>query len=301
MTDINKSAIRSDYSVLNTLPFFRPSPEALVRQLKDLPGAPKVLHKLQKLAASKTSTIGDVVELIVLEPGLSARVVRMSNSTHFGGSGRVSDVMEAIQRVGLTGVQELVTFAIASQLIGKPLTTYHLDAETIWFRSVACALAAASLAEASDIDRGEAYTAGLMHGIGLMVIDRFFAEMKSSKTIVSSEYPVDFAPGEREYFGYSHAEAGAALLELWGFAPCIVAAVKHQIVPEEAKEHRQLAMILATARWARSLFCVPEENIPKIPEQRWLDEAGIKISDFGPWLDSVRRGYNMARTELRLQ
>jgi hypothetical protein len=46
---------------------------------------------------------------------------------------------------------------------------------------------------------------------------------------------------------------------------------------------------------------VPEEKIPKIPEQRWLDEAGIRIADFGPWLDEVRRGYNLARTELRLK
>ncbi len=287
--------------MLSTLPFFRPTPEALVRQLNDLPGAPKILHKLQKLAASQDSTIGQVVDLIVLEPGLSARVVRMSNSTHFGGQGRVSDIMEAIQRVGLNGVQELVTFAVASHLIGKPLAAYGLDAETIWFRSVACGLAASALAEAGNADKNEAYTAGLMHGIGLMVIDRYLVQAKSSRVFVSSEYPVDFAPAERDFLGYSHAEAGAALLDLWGFSPSVVEAVRCQIEPEASKDHRQLSMILATARWARSLFCVPEEKIPKIPEQRWLDEAGIRIADFGPWLDEVRRGYNLARTELRLK
>jgi len=283
------------------LSLFRPNPEALVRQIQDLPGAPKVLHQLQKLAASPDSTLGEVVELIVLEPGLAARVVRMSNSTQFGGEGRVNDLMEAIQRVGLGGVQELVTYALASQLIGHPLKAYGLDAEAIWFRSVACALAAGSLAEASNADRAEAYTAGLLHGIGLMVIDRYVAQCKSNHHFTSSQYPVDFAPAEFNYLGYSHAEAGAALLDLWGFSAPIVEAVRFQIRPEAAGEHRQLAMILATARWARSLFCVPEEKIPELPEKQWLEEACIEIEDFGAWLDAVRRGYNTARHELKLK
>lgn len=287
--------------MLLSIPYFRPDPASLVRHVKDLPEAPKVLRKLKQLASSADATIGEVADLIVLEPGLAARVVRMSNSTQFGGGGRVSDVMEAIQRVGLAGVQELVTYALASQLIGVSLNAYGLDAESIWFRAVACGLAAGHLAEAASYDREEAYTAGLLHGIGLMVIDRFLVQENVTKQFPSSEYPVDFAPAERAYLGYSHAEAGAALLALWGFSEAISEAVRFQIEPEKAGTHRQLAMILATARWARSLFCVPEEKIPKIPEAYWLEEAHIQIGDFGPWLDEVRRGYNLAKMELRLK
>lgn len=288
--------------MLSTLPFLRPGPEGLVRHVNDLPAAPKVLHKLQAVAKSQVSTIGDVVNLIVLEPGLAARVVRMSNSTKFGGAGRVSDVMEAIQRVGLAGVQELVTYAIVSQLVGKPLATYGLSAEDMWFRSIACALAASDLADVSNsIERDEAYTAGLMHGIGLMVIDRFFVQEKASHVFASSQYPVDFAPAETSFFGYSHADAGAALLDLWGFSEGIVEAVRYQITPEKSQKYRHLTYMLATARWARSLFCVPEEKIPRIPNPEWLEEAGIRIGDFGVWLDEVRRGYNLAKLELSLR
>jgi HD-like signal output (HDOD) protein len=283
-----------------SLPFFKPTPEALVKRLHDLPPPPKILHSLQRLIAREETTIGTIAGVIKLEPGLSARVVRMANSAHFGGRTQVESIMEAVQRVGLVGVQELVTFAVASQLVGRPLAAYGLDAQSLWFRALACALASAGLAEMSNVDRSDAYTAGLMHGLGLMVIDRHISQQRNDHVFASAGYPLDFAPAERDRLGFSHAEAGAALLELWGFSEPVAAAVRFQLEPENAGPHRQLAMVLATARWARSLFCVPDEKIPELPATHWLEEAGIQISDFGDWLRLLRVRYTLACEELRL-
>jgi HD-like signal output (HDOD) protein len=289
--------------VLLSFPFFRaaPTPELLVRRLDDLPPAPKVLHTLQRLIAQPDTTIEKIADVVKLEPGLSARVVRMANSAHFGRGAHVETIVEAIQRVGIVGVQELVTFAVASQLVGRPLAAYGLDAQSLWFRAVACAIAAASLADHGNVERSDAYTAGLMHGLGLLVIDRYAAAEKRRRVFPSSGYPLDFAPAERDWLAFSHADAGAALLELWGFSEAVTAAVRHQLEPEASPpEHRPLSMILATARWARSLFCVPEERLPELPSPLWLDEAGVEIGDFGWWLSQVRIRYQIACDELRL-
>ena len=109
--------------MLASLSFFKTTPESLVKRLKDLPPAPKILQTLQRLVADGSVTLEKIAGVINLEPGLSARVVQMANGTQFGGHTPVESIMEAIQRVGLKGVQELVTFAVASQLIGRPLTT----------------------------------------------------------------------------------------------------------------------------------------------------------------------------------
>jgi len=286
--------------VLSSLPFFKPTPESLVKRLQDLPPPPKILHTLRRLVECDSTTIEQISEIIKLEPGLSARVVRMANSTHFGGRTSVESVMEAIQRVGLVGVQELVTFAVASQLVGRPLAAYDMSAQNLWLRAVACALAAAGLAERSDVDRGDAYTAGLMHGLGLLVIDRHVMQQRTRRVFVSAGYPLDFAPAEREWLGFSHAEAGAALLKMWGFSEAVTTAVRYQLEPEAAGPHRKLSMILATARWARSLFCVSDEMIPDLPAAHWLEESGVQISDFGDWLRLMRVRYTIACAELRL-
>ncbi|MEO5960794.1 MAG: HDOD domain-containing protein, partial [Opitutaceae bacterium] len=116
-----------------SLPFFKPTPETLVKRAQDLPPAPKVLHTLRGLIAKESTTIDTIAEVVSLEPGLSARIVRMANSTQFGRGVKIDSIMEAIQRVGLVGVQELVTYAVASQLVGQPLKSYGLDAQSLWF------------------------------------------------------------------------------------------------------------------------------------------------------------------------
>ena len=243
----------------------------------------------------------DIAEIIRLEPGLSARVVKMSKSVHFSRGAQIDTILEAIQRVGLKGVHELVTFAVASQLIGRPLLSYQLKAQDVWYRAVACAIAASSLAENSNFDRSDAYTAGLMHGLGLIVIDRYAARDSKQRILPSSGYPVDYSPAERDWLGFTHADAGAALLELWGFSESVSCAARFQLNPELApEEHRRLCMLLATARWARSVFCVPEEAIPDLPPALWMAEAGVEISDFGWWLSQVRIRYRIACDELRL-
>lgn len=280
-----------------------PTPAGLVAQLQDLPPAPRVLHTLQRLIATPDTTIERLAGVVTLEPGLSARVVRMANSAHFRRGERIETIDEAIQRIGIDGVHELVTYAVASQLVGQPLATYRLDAQSLWSRAVACAIAAATLAEHAGMDRSDAYTVGLMHGLGLVAIDRHAAQSEDggSRRLASAGYPEDFAPAERAWLGFSHAEVGAALLELWGFPNWVVMPVHFQLRPDQAPaEHRPLSMMLATARWARTLLCVPDEIIPELPSPLWLEEAGLKIDDFDWWLSEVRRRFELACTELGL-
>jgi len=266
-----------------SLPFLKPSAESLVRQLKDLPPAPKVLLTLRRQLAQHETSIEAIAEVVNLEPGLSARVVKMANSAHFGGQTKVDSVKEGIQRVGLKGVQELVTYAVASQLVGQPLNAYGMSAQRLWLRAVACAMAAGALAERAKVDREDAYTAGLLHGLGLLVIDRHAAKQRRARKFASAGYPLDFAPAERDWLGFSHAEA-----------------VRYQLEPELAPVHRKLAMILATARWARSLFCVAAEKIPELPSPQWLEEAGVDIPDFNDWLRLTRLRFTLACEEMRL-
>lgn len=277
------------------------TPEMLVTQLKGLPSSGKILPTLQTLVESDDVMLDRIAEVIQLEPGLATNVVRMSNSSLFGGGSQVSSITEAIQRVGLKGVQELVASAVGSQLTSQALKTYQLSSEQQWMRAVTCALAASSLAERKGSDQMEAYTAGLLHGIGLVALDHFAVQSKLTGGLESSGYPYDFAPAERVWLGFSHAEVGAALLKNWGFSEAVTTAVQFQLQPELGGEHRSLCMLLATARWARTLFCVPEEVLPELPLQQWLDETGIQVSDFNPWLNRLRERCSEAVDGLRLR
>lgn len=278
-----------------------PPPEILVRELDDLPPAPRVLQSLQKMIMDPDAMLVDMGDMVALEPGLSARVVRIANSAVFRRGSKVDNILEAIQRVGLSGIHELVTFAVGSQMVGRPLATYRLDAQSLWARAVTCAFAAASLGEKSDVDRVSAYSAGLMHGLGLVVIDRYAVRQRPAPMLATASYPLDTAEAERAWLGYSHAEAGAALLELWGFSAEVCDAVRFQLEPEKCPEaNRVLCMTVAVARWARSLLCMPSDTIPDQPPSAWLAITGMKASDISEWLKDLRKQSQLACSELKL-
>ena len=112
----------------------------------------------------------------------------MPTGGKFGRGVKATGIIEAIQRLGLAGLHEWVTYAFASRLIGEPLQSYGLDAQSLWSRSVAGAIAASSIAERGDVDRGDAYTAGLMHAIGLRVIAWQVAQQNTARRFASAGY-----------------------------------------------------------------------------------------------------------------
>jgi HD-like signal output (HDOD) protein len=283
-----------------TQPILSETPASLVAQTKDLPPAPTVLLSIRKLLADPNSTVESIAKVISMDSAISGQVIRMANSTHFGGSTRVSSIGEAAQRTGLKGILEIVTYAAASQLVGRSLTAYKMDSHSQWQRSIACAIAAASLADLTEVDRDDAYTAGLMHGIGLVVLNLHASNPQRGWTFASAGYPLDSTPAEKERLGFAYPEVGSALLDLWGFPTSISEAVAHQMDPLSAPEHRKLSTVLAISRWARSLFCAAEEILPLPPENEWLEQLGIERSDLGAWLRVTRLRYSIAASELKL-
>lgn len=140
-----------------------------------------------------------------------------------------------------------------------------------------------------------------MHGLGLVVIDRYAVRQRPAPMLAMASYPLDTAEAERAWLGYSHAEAGAALLELWGFSAEVCDAVRFQLEPEKCPEaNRVLCMTVAVARWARSLLCMPSDTIPDQPPSAWLAITGMKASDISEWLKDLRKQSQLACSELKL-
>ncbi|MDP2136399.1 MAG: HDOD domain-containing protein, partial [Candidatus Didemnitutus sp.] len=126
---------------------------------------------MKKLLCDGNSAIPEVVALVRLDPGISARVLQVGNSAYYSQGLRCYTVEEAVARVGYDRIYELVANAVASQVLVRPLACYAIEADELWESSIACAVAAEFLAEHLKFERDIAYTVGLLHGVGLVVID----------------------------------------------------------------------------------------------------------------------------------
>lgn len=286
------------HSPYSRSPFGTPlTPDEVVRQLQHLPSAPKVLPRLKQLLVDANSSIRDVVDMIRLDPGIAARVLQMGNSAYFSQGLRCYTVEEAVNRVGYDQVYELVANAVASHVLVRPLAVYGLEADQLWERSVACALAAELLAERIEVDRDIAYTVGLLHGVGMVAIDEWAFRQHPELRFAPATLPLETCEAERATLGFHNAEVGAALLRFWEFPAVMSEPVRWQYMPRSTAAHFKTASIVAVAKWLRSTVCHP--SIPlRLPDPLALQALKLRAVELDGLAGLVRARLSQVSTLL---
>ncbi len=227
----------------------------IVRDLHQIPSAPKVLPRLARLLDDGNSSLDDIVWLIRLDPGIAARVLQMANSVFFSKGSRVYSVDEAVARVGYDSVYEVVSYAVASHVLIRPLIVYGIEADEAWKQAVACAIAAETIAAYVGEDRNVAYTVGLLHSVGMVAINEWAMQHQPVLVFTNKGLPSEYVESERSLIGFTQAEAGAELLEYWDFPQTMCNPVRWQYTPHCSVGHVRMSALLHAAKWIRTMVC----------------------------------------------
>ncbi|MFT3783746.1 MAG: HDOD domain-containing protein [Nibricoccus sp.] len=220
--------------------------EHILRLAQKLPTAPQIFAKLCVLLDDLNSDPGRVVELIGVDTGLTARVLRLSNSVFFRGSLSVESLDEAINRVGFREVHKIVGIAMTEQAFKDGLPAYHLNAKEIFENSVATALAMELIAGQAGEDEHEAYTVGLLRQIGKLVLGRI---LEKERPGTMSPMAGDIAAWETAEFGVTSHEVTAQVLESWKLPASVFMGIRHHHAPEVFAKEGPLGAILHLACW----------------------------------------------------
>ena len=217
----------------------------LLEIVRELPPSARILPRLQNLLKSEHGDTADIVELLKVDAALTAQVLRFSNSAYFSVGQPCDSVDQAVQRLGFNTVYQLVATAASHTLLNPPLQLYHLRKGELMIRSLALAVFCEELNKELRVqDRTEAlYTAGLLHGIGKVAINQAFQSKGFEIYDLDDDKPMNSAL-EMRIVGFTHSEAGFALLEHWRFSSVISELIRYQNTPEKAPVVPELARIL---------------------------------------------------------
>lgn len=260
------------------------TPEDIVRALRHLPSAPKVLPRLKLLLRDGNSALDEIVSLVRLDPGLAARTLQIANSPYFFTGARCLTIDDAVGRVGYERVYQLVSHAVAAQALNRPLVVYGIEADELWARGVACALAADAIAERIGEDRAIAYTLGLLHGVGMIAIDEWALHGGHDLGLTVRSFPDEATADERDAFGCTQAEVGAVLLRQWEFPSEIVEPIQFQYSVKLATTHPRLAALLYVAKWMRDRVRAAESATSGLPtsQLRAIELSRDAVADLLP-------------------
>jgi HD-like signal output (HDOD) protein len=234
--------------------------KSLIDHPSKLPTVPRVTQRVIASFGSEDVTVGEIAELIAADAVLSARLLRLANSSYFQVSRSIESVDDAIRILGLAMVRHLV---LAGGMMGAYVNIPGIDLHQFWTYSLYTACTARWLAEQGTVNRDLAFTLGLMHGIGQLhlhsVAPAAAVALDQEAHVLSAER----VRCETEALGFNYLDVSAALASLWNFPPSLVEPLQTMAEPLAAPHFCATAATLHLSAWhARNLLLeTPAEQV----------------------------------------
>jgi putative nucleotidyltransferase with HDIG domain len=224
------AAAAADVQPWSATPAVAPQPRPtldrtwLTQQLAALPALPQALLAAQRVLGDETSSGRACAEALGRDPALAAQVLRLANAAGYGRGGRVADLHDAVL---LLGRRKLGMVLTAAAVVGRfdAAACPGFDLHAFWREALACAIAAQALAVELGADDGLAFTTGLLHDLGRLVLAVRLPAATAQALALARLQDQPLHAVERELLGIDHAEVGALVARHWQFPPALVAAV----------------------------------------------------------------------------
>jgi len=208
--------------------------EDLVDRVRQLPPLPGTVVKLISVINDPRSTIDDIVEAIKYDQAVTGEVLRICNSAHFGLVRRVTSLDEATLCLGAMKVLQMVMAVHTNGMLSQAQTGYGLEPGMLWKHGVAVALASSAIAQRTRLPSASlAFTGGLLHDIGKVILNTFVGEAFAEIVGRVTEENLSFVEAERAVLGVSHEEIGGRVAEKWDLPEPIIRCIRHHHEPGE--------------------------------------------------------------------
>jgi putative nucleotidyltransferase with HDIG domain len=219
----------------------------LTQKIPKLPTMPAVAGKIIQLVGSNTAFVNSIVETIEKDPAISAKVIGFSNAAFYSRGGAVTTVRDAVMKIGLDNVKGIaLSISLLTIFRGKQ-TGDAGDYEKIIRHSMAVGVIAKDI---TDVLRWhqqeEVFTCGLLHDIGLLVMNAFFPDLYE-QIIVGVKKGMSFADAEREVCGFTHGDIGAWLADKWNLPESMSEVIRYHHTPFHDDPKPSLAAVVHLA------------------------------------------------------
>ncbi len=225
-----------------------------ITEISHIATLPEITLKIIELVEDPTSTAQDLHKIIANDPALCSRILKVVNSAFYGLPRQIGSINRAIVLLGLNAVKNIAIAASLTKLFRGGELCPAFSAKDLWVHSVATAACAKLICDELHLGLSdEAFLAGLIHDIGIMVevqamrheLLRVFEEITFSE---DGSPDCDLREVERRVLGADHESFGAGLCESWKFPKSFTYVTRHHHNPKELPSaNRTLTSIVHVA------------------------------------------------------
>lgn len=253
--------------------------EWLVDRTSTVYSLPLFYERLNEAINHPRTSIDDIARIITEDQGLTARLLRLANSPMFGYFGKVDSISKAVT---IIGTQQLRDLALAASVMGvfTGIPPELMNMASFWRHSVACGIIARTVAtwrRETNVERF--FVAGILHDVGQLMLATTLPPVMKEMIETSRSTHTPFHLTESERLGFTHADAGGALLRSWKIPANIADPVEHHHHPSRAEQFPQEAAAIHLA----DIICqaleygqTGEWSVPPLDPAAW-DRLGMPV------------------------
>lgn len=211
-----------------------------LRSIRSLPPLPDIYLKIEQLAQNQNSTPNDYSQVLELDPPITARLLRMSNSAHYSFKRKINTVRDA---VALMGIREILSLVRLACIMGNLRATPEIEAvvRKIWEHSAYCAVTSRLIYERTDICKlpklgDNLFISGIVHDIGKIILWKFFPDAYISFLLDYEEGKHPSLAEEEQNLGTTHCEVGKFLADHWKLPETLMQVIAYHHRPMMAPE-----------------------------------------------------------------
>ncbi|MEE4266387.1 MAG: HDOD domain-containing protein, partial [Desulfobacteraceae bacterium] len=261
--------------------------------MENIQPIPQVALKILRLIDNEEYEIKALAEEIRQDQVISARTIKLCNSVAFAGHSRVESLDQALVLLGIKLLAKLVISVSVNELFSHSGLGYSLCKGGLYHHAVGTAIISEKLADyTGSVEPGLAYTAGLLHDIGKVVLDQSIAAAYPLfyRRLVEEENI--FSEAEKEILGLDHTQVGNKLARRWSFPESLCDIILNHHQPEKAARYLGLAHVVYLADLLMSRFHsgLELERLNTESLAARMETIGLSIDKFTDMVDLIPIG-----------
>jgi HD-like signal output (HDOD) protein len=229
-----------------------PDPQKIIARIDDLPTLPRTVLKITELVNDPKSSAKDLARVITDDQVLTARLLKLVNSSFYGFPQRISTVTNAIVLLGFDAIRSLLLTTSVFDLFADRSKQKKRDQEKFWDHSLGCAVGAKVIGNYLRHDKiEELFVSGLLHDIGKIVEMLFLPNEFAEVVATTNKENSLMITAENKILGFNHAEIGKLLAAKWNLPVKLEQVIAHHHQPNLAGSFIMEASIVHLA----DIFC----------------------------------------------
>ncbi len=214
----------------------QPNPQRLIAGVTQVASLPEIYMKVEMAMGNARSSSKYLAGILSEDTALTARILRLANSSFFSFPGKIDTVAQAVTVIGTRQLREIV---LASSIVAvfKEMPEGLVDMQSFWRHSIACGVACRVIStHRRETNVESAFVSGLLHDIGRLVLYKEKPVEMGELINRCLEREELLYKAEKEHFGFDHALLGGLLLKEWKLPARLIETTTCHHAPERAKE-----------------------------------------------------------------